>query len=1276
VVEDSILRRLQLIGYVLISCIANLLAINTAYSVELTTATTISSTNFSYDGQDLIVKGAVLTIDGSHQFNSVQLIGGARLSHSVASATKLIITSNTFFIDASSGIDLVAKGNLPTADVTSNSGGSYGGLGGTIDGTTNPVFGSTQQPIDYGIGGRGDTYRTRGGGAIKIVADALTLNGLIDASGEAFGAEQFFTKQGAGSGGSIWLDVGTLTGTGTIQVSGGRGFTFFGGGGGGGGRIAVYYKTAAYDFQNNIINEGGKCNPDSGEHDGQPGTIYLEKTNVPPIADAGVSLAVAEQSDVTLSGSATDADGTITSYAWTQLSGSTVSLVNANTATADFTAPIVLTADSPTVLSFRLTVSDNDGATAISDTTVGVFAVNAPPVANAGPDINVYETTDVTLFGTGDDSDGTITAYLWTQISGTPVTLINSTSATTLFTAPAVKDVELLEFRLTVTDNEAGVHSDDVLVTVNPVNTLPIAKIVNPGSVAENASLSLDGSLSNDPDADGVIISYNWTQVAGPAVVIFNATSSIATFNTPFVYEDTTLSFRLDILDDEDGAATATAHITVFSVNPDDDDDGMLDLWEIQFFGTLDHDGTADTDNDGATDLQEHDFSTDPTVEQQPGLPEIISPDDIEVTSLQPELTLANPNQHPGFPVGYEFEVYRDAAMTSRVTSTASANLIWTVDTALADNTTHYWRARAVGTSLFSEWVSSKFFVNTENDAPGAFNISYPQDGVWVADFTPTLSVTNSTDVDGDALTYKFEVYENDVLFTSAEGIVPGTGGITSWTVDVPLLENNWYLWRAIVSDEHGLSTQSSSSSMIFINTVNDVPGIPTLNSPLDNSEIPTLFTALVANNAVDPESEPLNYFFECDTVNTFDSINKQYSDAMPETPDVTGWYVDSLLDNTWYHWRVKASDGLAESLWMNGRFFVNQFNDAPGIPKALNPGDQAWVGSLQPTLEVYPAIDIDGDVLSYEFEVYDSARYGNELMLINSGLSDTTFWQLDRLLPETGDYYWRARAIDEHGLAGEWGDLAMFFADSDGVNDAPVIKLKKLEREHGDALEIHKYKNRHDSDKHGDDDTDKQKKSFVKIKWKDHDPDSNALISLYYDTDQYGEDGVLITQDILEDPDGHSDRYLWDISQMAPGIYFVYAVIDDGNSASSSYSRNAIIVGDGGGLPFLVFKEVHIDYKGKYKRYVDMKWRDLDNDSNAMINFYYDTDKTGFDGTLMVDTLAEDPDGKHDKYHWNASSLQEGKYYIYATISDGNNVYRVYAHNAIKIKRRVHHDH
>ena len=111
---------------------------------------------------------------------------------------------------------------------------------------------------------------------------------------------------------------------------------------------------------------------DAGATDTDTVVVNVEAPpNQPPTADAGPDQTVASGASVTLNGNgSTDTDGTIASYAWTQTVGPNVSLTGANTATPSFTAP-----PGPATLEFRLTVTDNDGAT---DSDTVVVNVNAP----------------------------------------------------------------------------------------------------------------------------------------------------------------------------------------------------------------------------------------------------------------------------------------------------------------------------------------------------------------------------------------------------------------------------------------------------------------------------------------------------------------------------------------------------------------------------------------------------------------------------------------------------------------------------------------------------------------------------------------------------------------------------------------------------------------------------------------------------------------------------------------------------------------------------------
>jgi choice-of-anchor B domain-containing protein len=94
-----------------------------------------------------------------------------------------------------------------------------------------------------------------------------------------------------------------------------------------------------------------------------------------PVVDAGSDQTVDAETTVNLQGSATDADSSDLTYRWEQLSGTTVSIAQADSATAEFTAP-----GEAAELSFKLTVTDDVGGEGSDSVVVNVVVPPPPPV--------------------------------------------------------------------------------------------------------------------------------------------------------------------------------------------------------------------------------------------------------------------------------------------------------------------------------------------------------------------------------------------------------------------------------------------------------------------------------------------------------------------------------------------------------------------------------------------------------------------------------------------------------------------------------------------------------------------------------------------------------------------------------------------------------------------------------------------------------------------------------------------------------------------------------
>ncbi|HEY5371623.1 MAG TPA: T9SS type A sorting domain-containing protein [Hanamia sp.] len=325
---------------------------------------------------------------------------------------------------------------------------------------------------------------------------------------------------------------------------------------------------------NNIVNPGSASTIVSGlvqgvyqfqltvtDNNGQKGTASVQVAvnatpNIPPTANAGSNQSITlPTNSINLSGSGIDADGTIASYQWTEISGpSSPNIVNSS-------SPVtVVSSLVQGVYQFQLTVTDNDGAIGIATTQVTVNpSPNVPPTANAGTNQTItLPTNSVSLSGSGNDTDGTISSYQWTEISGpSAYNVVNPTSAATNVTG-LVQGV--YQFQLTVTDNEGAKGTSIVQVQVNAAVNLPPTANAGPFQTITlpTNSVNLSGS-GNDPD--GTIVSYQWTKISGPSEYNIVNPSTPATGVSNLVQG--VYHFQLKVTDNNSAIGTATVQITV-----------------------------------------------------------------------------------------------------------------------------------------------------------------------------------------------------------------------------------------------------------------------------------------------------------------------------------------------------------------------------------------------------------------------------------------------------------------------------------------------------------------------------------------------------------------------------------------------------------------------------------------------------------------------------------------------------------------------------------------
>ncbi len=159
---------------------------------------------------------------------------------------------------------------------------------------------------------------------------------------------------------------------------------------------------------------------------------------------------------------------------------------------------------------------------------VHVDGVNAPPVANAGPDQKVIPGTLVKVDGiASSDVDGDPLTYKWTLAKppGSTAALSSTTVRAPTFTADlAGKYVA----KLVVNDGQVNSVVDAMAVFAN---TPPVANAGPDQKVLPGALVALNGSASSD--AEGSPLTYKWTLTVvppGSTAVLSNPASATPTF--------------------------------------------------------------------------------------------------------------------------------------------------------------------------------------------------------------------------------------------------------------------------------------------------------------------------------------------------------------------------------------------------------------------------------------------------------------------------------------------------------------------------------------------------------------------------------------------------------------------------------------------------------------------------------------------------------------------------------------------------------------------------
>ncbi len=369
-----------------------------------------------------------------------------------------------------------------------------------------------------------------------------------------------------------------------------------------------------------------------------------------------------------------------------------------------------------------------------------------------------------------------------------------------------------------------------------PSNRVPVAQAGSDQTVKRNATVTLDGTDSTDPDGDA--LAYRWTQTSGPTVALSSTTSSQPSFAAP--NQSGTLSFSLTASDGQSTSTADSVSITVQNTAPTAISSNAVSAG-LGSMATLDATQSFDPDGDSLTFVWTQLSGPQVTITtvapgisqfQVPNIPVVLvfalTVSDGEATSVTINITVnvivvTLPNQPPVVSAGSDFDAPRRATVTLNGTAfdpdfdpltytweqvdgpavtLANANTL--SPTFAAPETPAQLRFALRASDSVHTSDAAEVEVNVRNFAPDVANVA----------ITPTAAYTTDT----LSIAAQVEDPDNDTITTTYEWLRNGTpiGSETSSTFPASMTTKQDVITARITVDDGFVHTTVEASTTIL----------------------------------------------------------------------------------------------------------------------------------------------------------------------------------------------------------------------------------------------------------------------------------------------------------------------------------------------------------------------------------------------------------------------------------------------------------------------------
>ena len=639
--------------------------------------------------------------------------------------------------------------------------------------------------------------------------------------------------------------------------------------------------------------------------------------------------------------------------------------------------------------------------------TTAVPVENLMPNANAGADQTVSEGRTVYLSGTNStDPEGSISGYRWKQVSGPTVVLTDAAKVRASFTAPDVgANGVALSFELQVTDAGGLNDTDTCTVNVTWLNQSPSADAGSDQTVVEGESVFLNGLGSSDPD--DAVAQYQWTQTAGPTVVLSNAKSAQPLFVAPVVNQGgAALSFTLKVTDNGGLTASDTCTVNVTWFNDVPTASAGPDKSAIpNEIVTLDGSNSFDPD-DGIAAYQ--------WLQKQGPAVTISNPAVASPTFKVPESTTA------GTSFVFELTVRDSGGLTS--TDDCRINTALPISV-VSNNESQGATSKAGETSNTATATEATLTpANTSsNKAPVA---SAGPDRTAIPNEIVTLNGSKSYDSDGWITTYQWSQKQGPAV-----SLLKASTEISKFKVPKTVSEGTVLVFELAVMDADGLMSKDECvvtiTKSFSIASATGSPGDVVDVESQVVSDTPNNEAVIVTGGGADQTEESSGSV----GADPADQVTNGSKDSDTETDNQNSYNGSTEPDTKP---EIQNSD-----------------NRVPVYPvPAASMGDSPLLGPVE--LAVNGFFDPDaGDYHSKtQWQVY---RTEDKVCVLDSLSSSylTVFRIPEIMLDENTAYFWRARFFDNHGAASGWSKNISFttdFSDTDtdgnGIPDDQEVDI------------------------------------------------------------------------------------------------------------------------------------------------------------------------------------------------------------------------------------------